>query len=892
MTGGRDLRALFSTNDRTVTAEEAFTNRQAQWDLVADALTEHLQRISSPGFDVEDLEAPRNNVIVLHGVGGIGKTTLSRQLEAALADAGQRPPQWGEPGWPDGRILPVRIDLARSAGTDFEQLVLTIRLALAGRVGRPLPAFDLALRRYWEVNHPGEPIEEYLRRGGLAARFGQALPEQMQSALSEAAQTLALPGMVGSVVGQVTGALVRALRERRQTVRALAGCARLADLLEAEPDLDALSYYPHLLAWEIARLPDRMRVTPVVLLDTFEDVGDRTRRDQERLIQRVVWLMPNALWVITGRGRLQWADEGLQGQLDFTGPEAWPGLAAADTPYTRTPLPTTSGGRQVLVGDFAPEDCDDYLARRLSRDGQPLIPDDLRAVITSRSHGLPLYLDLSVMRFLEIRRTGRTPTRDDFDQDFPALISRTLADLTPDERHVLRSVSLLDAFDLPLATRAAGLAHEAPAMRLIERPFVRENPFGLWPYHLHALIRSTIRGADDHSDDRWSRADWQRAAERAFTALGQQWRDGSDRDRLLLVGCLRQGLRLAGTHRLELGWLTDAAWAYIGDSVWEPIAPPDTGDRTGLDTAADALVELLSALTRRQHEHRTRTVDRLTAVLDTRLLPAELEEMALYYRAKAYRDTGHSQESRHGYQQVADGNGRLAAAARRGLAQAARLAGDFPTAHAAAQTLGWEGRHQRVLGDLWWLQGEPERAAAAYLAGRTEAEQHAKAGEAAHNQALRALAVAFYDPHQADGEIDLAHQLLANLDLRATTINAAIAALIRDAGDASLDDRIHTLRTELDIAGLTSMTPTLELAAAFHQAVLDDHDALAATLARLREQTQNGDYAYYIDIACFMAALPLPADHTGPRWLDGEQATRARWRTLVTARQHRLHTNQ
>ncbi|MFJ9931404.1 ATP/GTP-binding protein [Streptomyces misionensis] len=892
--GGRDLRALFSTNDRTVTAEEAFTNRQAQWALVADALNEHLQRISSPGFDVEDLEAPRNNVIVLHGVGGIGKTTLSRKLEAALADAGQRPPQWGEPGWPAGRILPVRIDLARSAGTDFEQLVLTIRLALAARIGRPLPAFDLALRRYWEATHPGEPIEEYLRRGGLAARFGQSLPEQMQSALGEAAQMLALPGMLGSVVGQVTGALVRALRERRQTVRALAGCTRLADLLEAEPDLDALSYYPHLLAWEISRLPDRRRVTPVILLDTFEDVGDRTRRDLERLIQRVVWLMPNALWVITGRGRLQWADEGLQGQLDFTGPQAWPGLAAADTPYTRTPLPTSSGGRQVLVGDFAPEDCDDYLARRLARDGQPLIPDDLRTVITSRSHGLPLYLDLSVMRFLEIRRTGRTPTARDFDHDFPALISRTLADLTPDERHVLRSVSLLDAFDLPLATRAAGLTHEAPAMRLVERPFVRENPFGLWPYHLHQLIRSTIQSADDHTDDRWSPADWQRAAERAFTALGEQWHSGSDRDRLLLVGCLRQGLRLAGAHRLELGWLTDAAWAYISDSVWEPIAPPDTaaGDQNGPDTAADALVELLSTLTRRQHEHRARTVERLTAVLDTRLLPAGLEEMALYYRAKAYRDTGHGPESRRGYQQVADGNGRLAPAARRGLAQAARLAGDFPTAHAAAQTLGWEGRHHRVLGDLWWLQGEPERAAAAYLAGRTEAEQHGVAGEAAHNQALRALAVAFYDPRQADDEIDLAHQLLANLDLRATTINAAIATLIRDAGDPALDERIQTLRTELDTAGLISMAPTLELAAAFHQAVLDDHDALAATISRLREQTQGGDYAYYVDIATFMAGLSLPAGHTPPHWLDGEQTTRSRWRTLVTTRQHLLHHQQ
>ncbi|MFC9622308.1 hypothetical protein ACFTXM_20710 [Streptomyces sp. NPDC056930] len=99
-------------------------------------------------------------------------------------------------------------------------------------------------------------------------------------------------------------------------------------------------------------------------------------------------------------------------------------------------------------------------------------------MIAGRSHDLPLYLDLSVMRFLEIRRTGRTPQPANFDHGFPALIARTLTDLTPDERHVLRSISLLDFFGLNLATRAAGMTHEAPAMQLAERPFVRENPFG------------------------------------------------------------------------------------------------------------------------------------------------------------------------------------------------------------------------------------------------------------------------------------------------------------------------------------------------------------------------------------------------------------------------------
>ncbi|MBA4866725.1 hypothetical protein H1V43_36605 [Streptomyces sp. PSKA54] len=200
-------------------------------------------------------------------------------------------------------------------------------------------------------------------------------------------------------------------------------------------------------------------------------VRDRTHPDFERLLQRMVWLMPNAFFVITGRDRLQWAEDGLQGQLDWTGPTSWPGLAG------HVPGPRAHGDpavRQILVGDFSPEDCDDHLARRLAHNGQPLIGPDLRRAITARSHGLPLYLDLAVLRFLEIRRSGRVPQPGDFG-DFPALISRTLSDLTSDERHVLRSVSLLDAFSVPLATQVAGLAHDAAALRLTKRPFSRED---------------------------------------------------------------------------------------------------------------------------------------------------------------------------------------------------------------------------------------------------------------------------------------------------------------------------------------------------------------------------------------------------------------------------------
>jgi hypothetical protein len=521
-----------------------------------------------------------------------------------------------------------------------------------------------------------------------------------------------------------------------------------------------------------------------------------------------------------------------------------------------------------------------------------LIGEPIRQVITARSHGLPLYLDLSVARFLELRRAGPTPQPGDFDHDFPALIARTLSDLTAEERHVLRSVSLLDAFDLDLATQAAGLTHQAPALRLVERPFVRDNPSGLWRYHLHDLIRSTIRGADDSTDDRWSPQDWAQAARRAFTALGAQWAACTGPDRRLLIGCLRQGLAIARDFRLDLDWLSEAAWAYISDSVWEPLAPPARQEPTGdsLQTASDALVETLSSLARRQHEHRQQTADRLTAVITTGLLPADLHDMAVYYLAKAQRDLGHSNDSRQGMQHVIDGGGRLAPSARRGLAHLARLAGDFPTALEVAQTLGWEGRHHRVFAEVWWVHGDMARAAAAYQSGRIEAEQHSVAGEAATAQSMRALALAFTDPGLVDDELQLAEQLLAGVNIRVSRINAQIAALVRDAGqDGDWEDRAALLGSEISIAGLASVETTLDLSVCFHHAVRGARDELAAGIARLRRLTQSGNYAYYVDIAHFMGGLTLDAPSRA-LWLDGEQQTRQRWQELVTGRREYLAT--
>ncbi|MDQ0407494.1 ATP/GTP-binding protein [Streptomyces sp. NPDC000349] len=877
-----DLRALFRSNDREVKAVDYFADRRDEWDSVSQSLTHLVSEVRADGFDVQDLEAPRRNVLAFYGVGGIGKSTLSRCVTQHLS--GERPVQGHWPALDEtlGPVVPVRVDLSRESGVDFESLILAVRLA-AAEIGQPMPTFDLALQRYWEHNHPGEPLEEYVRRRTRLSSLPGArnLSGQMQSALADVAQAVALPGTMGQVVGQGLRTVVRALRERHHRMRALAECSRFADLLETTPDQDALSYYPHLLAWDLACLPAKHRATLVVLLDTFEDVGDRVHRDLERLVQRMVWLMPNVLFIVTGRNRLQWDDPRLEGQLDWAGPECWPQLAGG---VTREP-------RQHTVGYLSAGDCETYLSQRLTRDGRPMMDEATRRLITANSHGLPLYLDLAAMRFLDLyRRSGNAPSVHDFNLDFPALVARTFRDLPPDVRRVVRSVSLLDTFSVSLASATAGFDHDAPAQNLVDRPFVDHDPGAPWPYRLHALVRDAVREADSTSDDRWTSADWQRAAQRAFDALGQE--DKSHRTRL--VSALRQGLALSHQFDLPLGWLEDAAFQYVDDFVWEPIEPPAALLDGASPTRAQALATTLSAIAQRQRRHRGSTARQLREVLRAGVLPPNLEELPRYFLAECERDLGNFQDSLNGMQHVAELGGRLAATARRGLIHLARRIGDFPQAKEAALQLGTEGRQDRVLGDLWWPQGSIALACSAYAAGRDQALAIGQVGEAALSQACLAFAAAFQDRPRAAEQIARAEELLAGVSIRWADTQTRIAALVSDAGIApDLPARAEAVAAEAVEAGLTSSIAYIRFAECLHALVAGTPEALAQARERLMADCVNGvEFAYLAELAFLMADEEPPVTLPRAEWLDTAAQVRARWVGLVEDRRQESAAHQ
>lgn len=876
-----DLRALFRDDRPDLVAEEVFADRCEEWGAVLRGLERTVANARDPSFDVADFQSPRRNVLVFYGVGGIGKTALSRSLVERLSDSEDAPKQWPPPDPGLGRLLPVRIDLSAQHGADLEAVVLAVRLAVA-ELGRPMRAFDLAFQRYWQHAHPTEPLEDYLRRHTFLGRWFShtALRGQFASALTDVAQALLLPGTMGSLTGEVTRAVVTALRRRRSKNRALAGCTRLADLLEADADLEALSFYAHLLAWDLAQVPAQHRATPVVLLDTFEDVDGAPGRELERGLQRMAWLMPNALFVITGRNRLRWDGEDHDDELDWVGTHHWPllGPGAREDP------------RQHRVGFLSDHDCQDYLRRRLTVDGAPLMGEAVRARIVERSQGLPLYLDLAVMRYLELyHRIGHAPDVEEFNYDFPALVSRTFRDLTGPERQVLRAVSLLDSFSVDLAAAGAGSEFDAPVLRLVERPFIENDPSALWPYRLHNLVRSAVQEADSTSEDGWSEADWRRAAQRLHEALGREYdTHRADGDRTRLLASLRQGLRLAHEHGLELGWLVNAAFSYVRDFVWEPF-PADTAQ--AMDSAAAALAETLAAISARQREHRATTVERLEHVLRTGLLPEELRELPRYFIAECHRDLGHRTESLDGMRAISQAGGRLAPDASRGLVHLSRRLGRFPDVQAAAERLDARGRKDRTLGDLWWTQGKIALACAHYGRGRDAALERHEPGEAALAQACLAFAAAFQDPPRAQEEIARAEELLRGRRARFAELQVANARLLCDAGaDETLPQRAEDVAARAADNGLTSSAAYARLAACFHATITGEEALTALAQERLGECLHGEEFAYLLELAHFMADGQPQDSASRAQWLDGVDRTAARWRTLVHDRRRALDT--
>ncbi|MFC0600118.1 hypothetical protein [Streptomyces palmae] len=868
-----NLRAAFmSGTTSTVTAQQVFTNRVDEVAAFGRSLTELHRALDETEISpVVDRVQGRRNVLVFYGVGGIGKTTLSHELERRLLADSQ------DSGHED--VLSVRVDLSEDGACDIEALLLRLRAGL-GRLGSYWPAFDLALASYWARAHPGEALQEFLDSSPTVRRAsrGVGLGEQIAANVAQI-----VPGAAGGLAGLAQRAALgtyRAIRDRVREGRLLSECELFAELVEADADYETLSFFPYLLAWDLERQPRRRRRPRVcVFLDTFEVLSGRSDRTAERFVQRCVYLMPNVLFVITGRNRIDWADTGAGGELDFAGPQRWPNLHFGNS-HTEP--------RQHLVGYLSEFDADSYLRQALTRDGGPAMPAAVRERIISGGQGLPLYLDLSVSHFAELLARGTEPSPEDFGGSFTAVATRSIRDLPREERDLVRTAALIDRVDAALLRAGQPNLPDGCVARFLHRPFLTYDDAYELPYALHGALRSAIREADRGLPDGWSDRDRAEVAARLMRLLGA--RITPTTGRAMVAQSLEFGLRLSADYGVFEDWLVQAAQRLVEAGQWMGLEAGVSRQTAGLPELRAVRTAIKGVRLRRagRAAEAVQVLDGADAGMPADSLTSQLVRIHL---AHALRNQGDYTRAAEIYRGLL--NGSFDPTARYWLSDYDYLNGRFATALAALRdrpggTAAEEGERLRLIGHIWRVNACFEEATGTYTEAITLARREGLV--AAEAKALANLAQTVCWSGDTTTVAEAADQARELLDLvsnpvelvKVRSAEAVAAALAGDpvaAGAAVADTR--QLADEIGYRGGHNLADVAQI---LLQTLDGDRDGARRTRADLDERTRaSGGNTYWVPIATsWLEGADTAAErHPAVEWVTGATRALDRWAAVI-----------
>ncbi|MEU4171821.1 hypothetical protein AB0F46_33695 [Streptomyces sp. NPDC026665] len=755
-----DFDRVFETH---YTATDLFINRVPEHAAFAGATRHQDEQLSRETIELG--QTARRNVLTFYGIGGIGKTELSKRLDrwvlGELSDSGDwRPrPRFDRP------VRTVRFDFHGSRAVAAVDIVLGLRAAVAD-LGHRFPAFDLGLAAWWAFGRPGTPLPD------LSAVHGFDVRTQISDTLNDLLSDAGARFGIGPLTVRSGIRLVDAIRDHRLRGRTLRECIPLRALVDEArraPSPYVAATLAGLLSWDLANLPPAKRPLLVAFADAFEYV-QRDGRDQERLFNRIVHLTPGVLWVVTSHNRLDWNSPGLTGLLPATGPAVWPGLS----------LEAVTDPRQHLVGDLSDIDVERYLAAASSTAGNPeLTPDAVRS-IRQAAHGLPLYLDLS-MAIARGAAGDSALSAAEFGRPLPELVARVFATLPDSERELARTASLIPRFDPELLAQATG-GLVGDAYRLCEQTLVTRDHHPLFPYRLHDAVRAAIVDEPVANRGAWAAADRAARVDRLIEALRERHAQVlSDSERRLDV--LEITASLCAARNLAVPWLCRELFNIPGFTKTATRLPPaDTftwsgqlfgifggwRDNPGLAErivfleryAAGNLSDDLSEMTRRRLAYAYRTASRFEDCLRT--LSQLLSENP---GSKLYR-----------YQ----------------VALTLHALADYSGMHAhlARYPLGDATAEQRLRSDLAFDRGQLAEAAAGAeaRAAHLRADGRHRTGLENHVIALwRKALIGHAEPAECEAAYAEADQFGVRLNMRAA-LSAKAITLRGDAARAALNE--------------------------------------------------------------------------------------------------------
>lgn len=295
-------------------------------------------------------------VLSYYGMGGIGKTSLCRQLQKEMHEKARKAlyVTWDFNEAQDSRIVLCRLK------NQLEQK------------GFHFPLFDYAcyFYAYKSGENPDSPEVKELIKNSSILRFCSNIG-----------------GLIPGVGFWVN--LIKVLDETFARVREYMN-NHSASAKEIENTMAGELYekLPYFFAKDLAANMEKQDTPLVIFLDTYEKLVNELAATNS--LSHDLWLrgnmgvirrVPYVLWVIAGREKLKWE------QLD----PAWDGKI-----------------KQYLLGDLSEKDSLQLLAEAGVSD------EALRKDLYSLTGGVPIYLDICITQYLQILNSGITPQKEDF----------------------------------------------------------------------------------------------------------------------------------------------------------------------------------------------------------------------------------------------------------------------------------------------------------------------------------------------------------------------------------------------------------------------------------------------------------------------------------------------
>jgi tetratricopeptide (TPR) repeat protein len=349
---------------------------------------------------VNNLGQKKYNVLVYHGVAGIGKTSLRKEFPKILEEYNLK--------YQQQEVIWASIDLQLEKHREKNTFLITLKNNLQKKHKLNFLAFEIAHAIYWKKANPEIP----LRKENYLLFEGDNAFDDFFGVINQIPYFSIVPA---------TARLLKSSPDYLRKWWAKRGEEELKQLLDKEP-LEIEEMLPYFWAQDLNNYLEHTSKTAVLFIDTYEALWENHRdegnfRDEwirEDLIPR---FQRNVLWVICGREALQWK------QID----NEWGGYLT-----------------QYEVEELLRKYCMEYLEIRGITD------KEIQEAIFKGSKGVPYHLELSADTYAKIVEIDEKPKPEDFGNNFQEIANRFFRYLSPEEKNSLNVLSIPRFWDYDL----------------------------------------------------------------------------------------------------------------------------------------------------------------------------------------------------------------------------------------------------------------------------------------------------------------------------------------------------------------------------------------------------------------------------------------------------------